>query len=62
MSKTAIGKLAEADELDKTATRIKRRDPESAQSLKDLARAKRKSAIKQMRRRPKRRNSPPVIG
>jgi len=54
MSRTAMGKLADADELNKTATKIRKRDPESARSLDDLARRKRKSAIRQMTRRPKR--------
>ena len=54
MSRTALGKLGEADELNKTATRIRKRDPESARSLDDLARTKRRSAIKQLKRRPKR--------
>jgi len=57
MSRTALGKLGEADELNKTATKIRKRDPESARSLDDLARAKRRSAIKQLKRRPKRRGS-----
>lgn len=54
MSRTAMGKLGEADELNKTATKIRKRDPESARALDDLARGKRKSAIRQMKRRPKR--------
>lgn len=54
MSKTAIGKLDEADGLNKTATKIRKRDPESARQLDDLARGKRKSAIRQLKRRPKR--------
>lgn len=53
MSRTAMGKLTEADELNKTATKIRKRDPESARALDDLARGKRKSAIRQMKRRPK---------
>jgi len=54
MGKTATSKLAEADSLDATASRIVKKDAESARELRELARAKRKSAIKQMRRRPKR--------
>jgi len=54
MSRTAMGKLSEADDLNKTAQRIRKRDPESARQLDDLARTKRRSAIKQLRRRPKR--------
>lgn len=57
MSRTAMGKLGEADELNKTATKIRKRDPESARALDDLARGKRKSAIRQMKRRPKARKN-----
>lgn len=53
MSRTAMGKLEEADDLNKTASRIRKRDPESARDLDALARTKRRSAIRQMRRRPK---------
>lgn len=56
MGKTAMSKLAEADELNKNAVRIRKRDPESARELDGLARKKRKSAIKQMNRHPKRPN------
>ena len=52
MARTALGKLAEADELHKTAVRIKKNDAASAQELEELARTKRKSAIRQMKRRP----------
>lgn len=62
MSKSALGKLAEADDLNKTATKIMKRDPESARQLNDLARMKRKSAIKQLRRRPKKKKTPRVLG
>lgn len=62
MGKNAQSKLAEADSLDSTATKIAKRDPESSRELKELARAKRKSAIKQMKRRPKRSQRPAVIG
>ena len=54
MSRTAMGKLAEADDLNKTATKIRKRDPDNARKLDDLAHTKRNSAIKQMKRRPKR--------
>lgn len=54
MARDAMGKLAEADELDKTAARIIKKDPLSARELKVLARGKRRSAIKQLRTRPKR--------
>lgn len=57
MSRSAMGKLSEADELNRTAIRIRKRDPESARQLDDLARARRKGAIKQMKRHPKRRRA-----
>lgn len=52
MARDAMGKLREADELNKTATKIRKRDPASADELDRLARNKRKSAIKQMNRKP----------
>ena len=54
MGRSAMSKLSEASELNKEAGKIRKRDPESARSLDDLARIKRKSAIKQMKRRPRR--------
>lgn len=54
MGKSAISKLEDANSLNKEAQKIRKRDPESARSLDDLARGKRKAAIKQMKRRPKR--------
>ena len=54
MGKSALSKLSEADDLNKTATKIRKRDPENARSLDELARSKRRSAIRQMKRRPKR--------
>jgi len=56
-----MSKMREADELDKTATRINKRDPESSGQLKDLARSKRKSAIRQMKRRPKKKGTASII-
>ncbi len=53
MARSAMGKLSEADDLNKTATRIRKHDPESARKLDDLAHSKRASAIRQMHRRPK---------
>lgn len=53
MGRSAQSKLIEADDLNKTANKIRKKDPESARQLDDLARGKRKSAIKQMKRRPK---------
>lgn len=52
MGRSADSKFAEADDLDKRATNIQKRDPESSRQMHDLARAKRKSAIRQLRRRP----------
>lgn len=54
MGRNAMSKLAEADDLNKTATRIRKRDPDNARALDDLAHSKRRSAIRQMKRRPKR--------
>lgn len=53
MGRSAMSKLAEADDLDSRAGKIAKRDADSARELRDLARVKRKSAIKQMKRRPK---------
>ena len=62
MAKDAMGKLREADTLDKEATKIKQKDPVSAVALQELARGKRRAAIKQLKRRPKRRgNSKKVV-
>jgi len=52
MARDAFGKLREADTLNKEAAKIKKRDPVSAVALDSLATAKRKSAIKQLRRKP----------
>ena len=52
MGRSADSKFGEADELDKRATNIQKRDPESSRQIHDLARSKRKSATKQMRRKP----------
>lgn len=51
MARDALGKLAEADELDGRAAKLMKKDPASARELKQLARGKRKSAIKQLRKR-----------
>jgi len=53
MGKTAMSKLADASLLDKEADKLRKRDPESAAALVDMAHKKRSAAIKQMRRRPK---------
>lgn len=56
MARTGIGKLDEADILDKKAGEIaKRGDAASASELRELARRKRKSAIKQLKGRVRRR-------
>lgn len=53
MGRSAMSKLQEADTLTQQAGRLIKSDPESSRELKELARAKRRSAIKQMKRRPK---------
>lgn len=55
MGRSATSKLAEANDLSREAGKLKRKDPESARLLEELAHSKRKSAIKQLKRRPKRR-------
>ena len=57
MGRTARSKLDEARQLDKDADTLKKRDPEAASLMDGLARAKRRSAIRQMKRRPKRKAS-----
>ncbi len=57
MGRTAESKLEEADRLDTRASKIVKRDPVSSQALKDLARTKRTSAIRQMKRKPGRKGS-----
>lgn len=54
MARDAMGKLAEADELNKIASKIRKRDSASARKLDNLATRKRGTAIRQMSRRPKR--------
>ena len=55
MGRTATSKLERANFLDKEAAKLKTKDPESADKLKELARTERRKAIKQMKRRPKKR-------
>ncbi len=57
MGRTATSKLERANFLDKEATKLKTKDPESADMLKDLARKERRKAIQQMKRRPKKRTT-----
>lgn len=52
MGKSAMDKFREADELQKMANKLTKSDPSSANDLKSLARNKRKTAIRQMKRRP----------
>ena len=52
MGNSAEARLDKADRLDAKATKLLKKDPDSARELKDLARAARKSAIKQMKRKP----------
>lgn len=54
MGRTASSKLAEARQLDKDSDALKKRDPEASVALATLAHAKRNSAIRQMKRKPKR--------
>jgi len=53
MGRSALSKLGDANVLSKEAAKLRVKDPESSRELDDLARSKRKSAIKQMKRRPK---------
>ncbi|MBA7537125.1 hypothetical protein ES705_29392 [subsurface metagenome] len=57
MGRTATSKLERANFLDKEATKLKTKDPESADMLKNLARVERRKAIKQMKRRPRKRTT-----
>lgn len=63
MGRDAMSKFAEAKELDKQADSLRKRDPAAAVQMDNLARSKRRSAIKQMRRRPKAKggNKPAVV-
>lgn len=62
MGRSALSKLTDANELSREATKLKKKDPVSSRELEDLARSKRKSAIKQMKRRPKIRRAREVLG
>ncbi len=57
MARDAVGKLREADQLHTHAVKIRKADPASADELESAARAKRKSAIKQLRTKPKRKRT-----
>jgi hypothetical protein len=54
MGRDAMSKFSEAKELDKQADALRKRDPGAAVSMDNLARRKRRQAIRQMNRRPKR--------
>jgi len=51
--RTALDKLKQASELDKLADGLKKRDPSTSSAIQDEANKKRKSAVKQMKKRPK---------
>lgn len=53
MARSAMGKLSEAKELQKQSNDLKKSDPQAAVELAELAHRKRMSAVKQMKRRPK---------
>lgn len=57
MARDALGKLSEASSLNKEADKLRKRDPSAAVQLDALASAKRRSAIRQMKRRPKRKSA-----
>jgi len=61
MARDALGKLNEADQLNKTANRIRKRDPVNAGKLDNLAGKKRNSAIKQMSRHPSRKKKSGIV-
>jgi len=61
LGKSVESKLERADFLNKTATKIRKKDPENARSLDDLARTTRRTAIRQLKRRPKHRKTAMVI-
>lgn len=62
MGKSSMSKLNDADELNRMAAKLTKSDPESSHELKELARAKRRQAIRQMKRRPKKRHEKVLIG
>ena len=53
MGRSADSKLEHADRLNATASKIRKKDPDSARELDSLARVQRKSAIRQLKHRPK---------
>ncbi len=61
MGSSVENRLDKADRLDARAAKLQKKDPDSARELKSLARAARKSAIKQMKRRPPKRNKARLV-
>lgn len=61
MGRDALSKLGEANSLNKEADKLRKRDPGAAVALDNLASKKRRSAIKQMNRRPKRKGASKVV-
>ena len=61
MGKSAESKLERADFLNATASKIRKKDAESARELDELARTTRKSAIRQLKRRPKRKSTSGLV-
>ena len=57
MGRTATSKLERAGFLDNEASKLVKRDPEASGMLRDMARLERRKAIRQMKRRPKKRAS-----
>lgn len=57
MGRTAESKLERADFLNVKATKIRKKDAESARELDALARVQRKAAIRQLKTKPKKRNT-----
>ena len=57
MGRTAESKLERADFLNATATKIRKKDAESARELDALARIQRRAAIRQLKTRPKKRKA-----
>jgi hypothetical protein len=57
MGRTATSKLERANYLDKEATSLLKRDPEASRMLKDMAHSERRKAIRQMKRRPRKRTT-----
>lgn len=61
VARDALGKLQEAKALDALADGLRKRDPAAAGQLDAAAKAKRRSAVKQLRRRPKPRTGIPRV-